>query len=122
MKVFFSHISFLLLLLMSLQLFSQTKAELEKQRNRYKKEINQLNKLLFSEQKKEKNALEELQDLNQKIELRNKLLTTIVSESNLLSKKIDKNENRLQRLKTNLATLKENYIFQVRKVHHLGKG
>lgn len=109
------HIVFSVFFFITITVFGQTKKELEKQREKYKKEINQLNKLLFSEEKKEQNALDELRDLNQKIELRNKLLATIKSESNLLSSKIDKNESNLKHLNANLSSLKEDYADMIYK-------
>lgn len=115
MKKIFLHIFIFTFSFLSVSINAQTKAELEQQRKKYKKEINQLNKLLFSEQKKEKNALEELRDLNQKIELRNKLLATIESETKLLSRKINTNESKLKKLKTNLASLKEDYAEMIYK-------
>ena len=99
----------ILLFWVSSSFYAQTKKQLEEQRKQYKKEINQLNQLLFSEQKKEKDALEELRDLNQKIDLRNKLLATIVSESKLLTNQINRNENKLKKLNSNLKSLKEDY-------------
>jgi len=115
MKKIFLHIFIFTFSFLSISIDAQTKAELEQQRKKYKKEINQLNKLLFSEQKKEKNALEELRDLNQKIELRNKLLATIESETKLLSRKININKSKLKKLKTNLASLKEDYAEMIYK-------
>ena len=99
----------ILLFLVSSSFYAQTKKQLEEQRKQYKKEINLLNQLLFSEQKKEKDALEELRDLNQKIDLRNKLLATIVSESKLLTNQINRNETKLKKLNSNLKSLKEDY-------------
>lgn len=99
----------ILLFFVSSSFYAQTKKQLEEQRKQYKKEINLLNQLLFSEQKKEKDALEELRDLNQKIDLRNKLLATIVSESKLLTNQINRNETKLKKLNSNLKSLKEDY-------------
>ena len=115
MKKIFLNIFIFAFSFLSVSINAQTKAELEQQRKKYKKEINQLNKLLFSEQKKEKNALEELRDLNQKIELRNKLLVTIESETKLLSRKINANASKLKKLNTNLASLKEDYAEMIYK-------
>ena len=115
MKKIFLNIFIFTFSFLSVSINAQTKAELEQQRKKYKKEINQLNKLLFSEQKKEKNALEELRDLNQKIELRNKLLVTIESETKLLSRKINANASKLKKLNTNLASLKEDYAEMIYK-------
>lgn len=95
--------------------FGQTKKELENQRKKYKSEIAQLNKLLFNEAKKEKNALEDLKDINRKIEVRNKLINTIDAEAKLLSKAIFKNEKKLDKLNKNLEALKADYAEMIYK-------
>ena len=115
MKKFFAHFFLIVFSLFGMTLHAQTKAALEQQRKKYKQEIKQLNLLLFSEQKKEKNALETLRDLNQKIELRNKLLATINAESKLLASKIAKNEDNVKRLNANLSALKEDYAQMIYK-------
>ncbi|WP_296634990.1 peptidoglycan DD-metalloendopeptidase family protein [Polaribacter sp.] len=103
------HILFLLLFLVSSTLFSQTRKELENQRKKYKSEIKQLNNLLFTEVKKERNVLEELKDIRQKIEVRNKLINTINLESELLSNEILKNKKKIAKLNNNLRALKKDY-------------
>ncbi len=103
------YILFSVLLLSSFSSFSQTKKELEQQRLKLKKEIAQVNSLLFKEQKKEKNILENLKDLNQKIDVRLRLIRTINSEAKLLSKEIHKNEKEIAKLEKELAALKEDY-------------
>lgn len=102
-------ILFLLLFLVSSTLFSQTRKELENQRKKYKSEIKQLNNLLFTEVKKERNVLEELKDIKQKIEVRNKLINTINLEAKLLTNKIRKNEKKILKLNKNLSDLKKDY-------------
>ena len=103
------HIVFSLVFLMSLSVFSQTKRELENQREKYKAEIVKLNKLLFNETKKEKNALEDLKDINQKIDVRNKLINTINLEAKLLSTEIRTNEREIAKLNKSLKELKADY-------------
>lgn len=103
------HIVFSLVFLMSLTVFSQTKRELELQREKYKAEIVKLNKLLFNETKKEKNALEDLKDINQKIAVRNKLINTINLEAKLLSTEIRTNEREIAKLNKTLKALKADY-------------
>lgn len=103
------HSVFSLILLMSLTVFSQTKRELENQREKYKAEIVKLNKLLFNETKKEKNALEDLKDINQKIAVRNKLINTINLEAKLLSTEIRTNEREIAKLNKSLKELKADY-------------
>ena len=61
-------ISILVFLFFMVSVAAQKKSrkQLEVDRNRIKKEIKMVNKLLFDAQKNEKNALEDLKDLNQK--------------------------------------------------------
>ena len=103
------YILFFIVLFASSTLFSQTRKELENQRKKYKSEIKQLNNLLFKEVKKERNVLEELKDIQQKIEVRNKLINTINLEAKLLSNEIRKNEKQIAKLNKNLADLKKDY-------------
>lgn len=103
------YILFFIVLFASSSLFSQTRKELENQRKKYKSEIKQLNNLLFKEVKKERNVLEELKDIQQKIEVRNKLINTINLEAKLLSNEIRKNEKQIAKLNKNLADLKKDY-------------
>jgi len=103
------YILFFIVLFTSSTLFSQTRKELENQRKKYKSEIKQLNNLLFKEVKKERNVLEELKDIQQKIEVRNKLINTINLEAKLLSNEIRKNEKQIAKLNKNLADLKKDY-------------
>lgn len=109
------HIIFLSVFLIQLASFSQSRKELEVQRKKYKSEIVKLNKLLFNEQQKEKNVLEELKDITQKIEVRNKLLATINLEAQLLSKEIAENEKKLLKLNQSLNLLKEDYADMIFK-------
>ncbi|WP_026775566.1 murein hydrolase activator EnvC [Polaribacter sp. Hel_I_88] len=103
------HIVFSMVFFMSLSVFSQTKRELENQREKYKAEIVKLNRLLFNETKKEKNALEDLKDINQKIVVRNKLINTINLEAKLLSNEIRTNEREIAKLNKALKALKADY-------------
>jgi len=100
---------FLSIFLISFSVFGQTKRALENQRKKYKSEIVKLNKLLFDEKKKEKNALEDLRDIKQKIEVRNKLISTINLEAKLLSREIKTTESNLEKLTKSLIDLKADY-------------
>lgn len=115
MKSYTFHILFLFIFLMNFSVFSQTKAQLENQRKKYKSEIAKLNELLYGEVKKEKNALEDLKDLNQKIEVRNKFINTINLEAKLLSNAILKNERKVNVLNKNLEALKADYAEMIYK-------
>ena len=95
--------------------FSQTKNELEQQRKKLNREIAQVNRLLFKEQKKEKNVLEDLKDLNQKIDIRLSLINTINSEAKLLTSEITKNKKEIAQLEKELAVLKVDYASMIFK-------
>lgn len=74
--------------------YAQSRKELESTRKKYKSQIKQLNSLLFTQVKKEKNVLEDLKDIKQKIAVRNKLINTINLEAKLISNKILKMKKR----------------------------
>lgn len=109
------YITFFILLFSCLSSFGQSKRALEQQRKKLQKEISQVNSLLFKEQKKEKNVLEELKDLNQKIEVRLRLINTINSEAKLLSNEISKNKRKIAKLEKELAALKADYASMILK-------
>lgn len=71
--------------------------------------MQQINKLLFNEEKREKNILEELSYLNKKIQVRNDLISVINAESKLLQKEVLKNEKKINYLTKKLNDLKSNY-------------
>ncbi|WP_232455899.1 murein hydrolase activator EnvC [Polaribacter sp. SA4-10] len=109
------YISIFLILISSFSVLGQTRKQLEIQRKKLKKEIVQVNRLLFDQKKKEKNALEDLKDLNQKINVRSKLINTINLEAKILSKEIRVNEKKLENLNKNLEALKADYADMIFK-------
>ncbi len=115
MQLFKLYLFFGFFLLMNLSVLGQSKKQLENQRKKYKSEIAQLNRLLSTAVKKEKNALEDLKDLNQKIAVRNKLINTIDLEAKLLSNAISKNEKKRNTLNKNLEILKADYAQMIYK-------
>lgn len=100
---------------LNFSVFSQTKKQLENQRKKYRSEIVKLNRLLFNEEKKEKNALEALKDINQKIDVRNKLINTINLEAKLLNNNIKTNEKKITKLEKELKALKADYAEMIYK-------
>ncbi|GGG93777.1 peptidase M23 [Polaribacter pacificus] len=96
-------------------MFSQTRQELEAQRILLKEEINRVNKLLFTAQKNEKNALEDLKDLNQKIEVREKLIATIDKEAKAITREINSNQKEIDKLSKELEVLKKDYAEMIFK-------
>ena len=110
-------ISILVFLFFTVSVAAQKKSrkQLEVDRNRIKKEIKMVNKLLFDAQKNEKNALEDLKDLNQKITIREKYIKTINLEVKSLSDEIIDKENDIQKLTIKLNKLKEDYATMIYK-------
>ena len=115
MKINSVYFLFFLFLLVGFSSFGQTRKQLEEQRKKYQAEIVQLNKLLFNEQKKEQNAMDDLKDIKQKIEVRNKLIATIQQEALLLSIEITEKQRELNRLNKKLTDLKADYAEMIYK-------
>ncbi|WGH74509.1 hypothetical protein P8625_10410 [Tenacibaculum tangerinum] len=103
------YISFLSLLFLGVSSFSQTRKELENKRKKLKNEIEQVNTLLFNTKKKKSSALDDLKDLIQKINVRERLIETIELEARLLSKEIKSNERQLKKYNDELSKLKDDY-------------
>lgn len=106
---------FLLSLFLGFTAVSQTRKQLEKQRKEIKSEIKKVNKLLFDTQKKEKNALSFLDDINHKIFLREEYIKAIHKEAEVLSKEINKNEHKINDLNKKLTALKTDYADMIFK-------
>ena len=109
------YIAIFILLFSGLSSVGQTKRALEQQRKKLKREIEQVNNLLFKEQKKERNVLEDLKDLNQKIDVRLRFIRTINSEAKLLSKEIISNKKEIDALEQELTALKADYAGMIFK-------
>lgn len=102
-----------LFLFTSLSAFSQSKAELEKQRKKLQKEIQEINQLLFQSKAKEKDLLIDLRDLNKRINVRDELIRTIDREIGELNRDIAKNEKQVAQLEGHLNALKKEYAEMV---------
>jgi len=94
---------------------AQTRKQLEEERKKLKQEILKVNKLLFTEQKKEKNALDALDDLNKKIGTRADYIKSINNEAAVLSSEIKQNANEIAKLAKQLASLKKDYADMIFK-------
>jgi len=103
------YIFILTLFLSTISFFGQTRKQLETQRKKLNIKINKVNKLIFEAKKDQKNALQDLKDLNQKIDVREKLIETINLEVLLLSNEITSNEIKVDKLQNKLVALKEDY-------------
>ncbi|WP_456463398.1 murein hydrolase activator EnvC family protein [Lutibacter sp.] len=88
---------------------------LEARRIQNKKDQIYINALLSNTKRKEKNLLNELKDIKDKIKSRENLISAITKESNELSNEIYLNQLQINKNKRNLEVLKKNYgdmIFQ----------
>ena len=103
------------LFMSSLCFVGQTRKQLETQRKELNAKIKTVNRLIFKAKKDQNNALEDLKDLNQKIEVREKLIATINLEAKLLSKEISSNEKKIAQLHKKLAALKKDYAEMIYK-------
>jgi septal ring factor EnvC (AmiA/AmiB activator) len=95
--------------------YAQTRKQLEAKRKKLKQEIVKVNGLLFAAQKSEKNALDDLKDLSQKIDARSAYIASINKETNLLSSEISTNENEIETLSKQLVLLKKDYAEMIYK-------
>lgn len=87
----------------------QSKSELEKRRKKLQAEKRKINALLFKSKEKEKALLSELNDINKVINVRSKLIKTIIEEEQKLSIEIEKNQTEISQLEKQLNALKKEY-------------
>ena len=88
--------------------------KLRQQRKQLQQEIKQINSLLFSNTKKKKSALNEVEDLAVKINLRQRLIRVTNEEANRLTQQINVNQRSIDRQRKELADLKADYADMIR--------
>ena len=100
----------------SLSVFAQDSRQkkLEAQRKQLEQEIKQINTLLFSNTKKKKSALTEVEDLAIKINLRQRLIRVTNEEANRLTQQINVNQRTIDRQRKELQVLKDDYAEMIR--------
>jgi len=110
---FLSKTSFFLLLISIIPLNAQNyetrQKNLEAQKISLKKEINQINSLITESRKKSKNLSNELEDLQLKISVRDKLINVNNSQLNNLTNIIFNQTEKITDLETDLIKLKNEY-------------
>lgn len=89
-------------------------AKLRQQRKQLQQEIKQINTLLFSNTKKKKTALNEVEDLALKIDLRQRLIRVTNEEANRLTQQINVNQRTIDRQRKELEELKTDYADMIR--------
>lgn len=92
---------------------SQKQKELEARRKQLLNEIEQINSLLFSNRKKEKSVISQVEDLNYKVSVRKNLIKITNDQANLLSREINTNQKEISSLRDQLMILKEDYATMI---------
>jgi murein hydrolase activator len=87
----------------------ETREELEKQRAKLKKEMEETQKLLNNNKAKTKENLVQWKLINDKLNLQNRLIENIGKDINLLDNSININQREINRYNKLLDTLKEEY-------------
>ena len=88
--------------------------KLKQQRKQLQQEIKQINTLLFTNTKKKKSALNEVEDLAIKINLRERLIRVTNEEANRLTQQINVNQRTIDRQRKALEALKADYADMIR--------
>ena len=91
------------------QTTTKRQQDLEAQRIRLKKEIKQINALLFSSTKTRKNVVTEVEDLQVKLKVREELIKVTNAQVNLLTRKMTLNERNISTQRKELEALKADY-------------
>ena len=108
----FRFIYWAIFLLISINLQSQDnkkQKELENKSRILKKEIKKINELLFSNENKKKNAIDEVEDLELKLSFREELIKVNNQQANEIVKRININEKTISNQRNELKVLKNNY-------------
>ncbi|MCE2613663.1 peptidoglycan DD-metalloendopeptidase family protein [Flavobacteriaceae bacterium D16] len=93
---------------------SEQKA-LEAKREQLQKEIAEMNRLLFAEKKQRGTVLDQMENLDQKINIRQQLIRVTNQQSNLLNRQINVNIRNISKLRDDLEVLKVDYAEMIRK-------
>ena len=104
-----SFFCFILLFVMVLPTYAQTKNDLEKKKKKLQKEINLTNKLLKETRKNKDLTIDELLKLKSKINSRSDLIAAINSEMRIINKEIKKSNQEIVELENEIARLKVEY-------------
>ena len=101
------------------QSFSQIKnneqKKLEAQRLKLKKEIKQINNLLFSNTKIRKIALNEVENIETRLNVRLELIKVTNQQANLLTRRININQRNIENQRKELDELKKEYAKMIQK-------
>ena len=108
-RLFKKALSIIIILLVSSNVFSQTKEELNQKQLKTQESINITNQLLKQTEKSKSVGLNKLLIIKKRIDLRGRLINEIGEEISLLEQEIEKNKNNITKLESDLKDLKEEY-------------
>ena len=116
--------SMTLFLIVGQSLFAQDQRQqnLEAQRKRLQQEIKQINTLLFSNEKRKKSVLTQVEDLNLKINVRRRLIRVTNEQANRLTQQINVNQRSISRQRKELEALKRDYSEMILKSYQSKSG
>jgi septal ring factor EnvC (AmiA/AmiB activator) len=99
----------------SVEAQSKKQQELEAKRLQIIEEIKQINSLLFKTRGEKKSVLNQVEDLDQRIRATENLIRVTNQQANLLTREINDNLRKIETLRDELKTLKEDYAAMIRK-------
>lgn len=111
---YFKSILILLMVFFGVQVFAQSRSELEKRKAQLNKDIEMTNNILNKTAKDKKVTLKQLNLLRAQIRLKEEKINTINSEIRLLDGQINENVNQVRSLQGQLAQLKSDYAAMIR--------
>lgn len=94
---------------------SNEQKDLELKKERLQREIREINRLLFAEQKQKGSVLDQMEALEQKINRQQQLIRVTNQQSNLLNRQINTNVRNMDRLLSDLELLKADYAKMIQK-------
>ena len=113
-----------ILLFIGQSLFAQNQRQqnLEAQRKRLQQEIKQINTLLFSNEKRKKSVLTQVEDLSLKINVRRRLIRVTNEQANRLTQQINVNQRSISQQRKELEELKKDYSDMILKSYQSKSG
>ena len=97
------------------QITNDQQKKLEAQRLELKKEIKQINNLLFSNIKIRKNALNEVENIEIRLNVRLELINVTNQQANLLTRRININQRNIDNQRKELDELKKEYAKMIQR-------
>ena len=111
------YIVVLVTMFFSVSAISQSKKQqaLETKRQRLLEEVRQLNALYSLDKKKESSVVKQVEDVTIKIRIRQNLIKITNEQANQLTREINRNQNQISDLRTQLKELRDDYAKMVVK-------